>query len=73
MLGEAAFGGLLVDRREVLAGFLHDLYDLVERDAVAAVGVEGVDAGVHGAGCSVGVTFDAWDLNQSAYRVACEA
>lgn len=40
---EAALGGLLVERGDVVAGMFHHLHHAVEGHAVAAVGVAGVD------------------------------
>ena len=53
-----------------MAGLLHHLDYLVERDTVHAIGKHGIGVGIHGAGCGIGITFDAGNLYESAHGVA---
>lgn len=71
--GEAAGGGFLVEAGEVVAGFEHGSDDLVEGDAVAAIGEPGVHIRVHCAGGGEGIALDAGDLDEAANRVARQA
>lgn len=43
---QTSLRGLLVERRDVLAGLFHCFNDLVERHAVVAIGEGGEDVGV---------------------------
>ena len=70
---EAALGCLLVERRQVVAGLLHDLDDAVEAHRVATVGESRVEIGVERAGRRIGVAFDAGYLHETAHGVAREA
>ena len=73
MRGEAALTRLLVNRREIVAGLFHYLYDLIEAHGVASVGEGRLEAGVHGANGGVGVAFDAGDLHKATHGVASHA
>lgn len=73
VFGKASGTGFFVKGWEVMAGFFHDSYEFVERYAVDSVGQGGIDIGVEGAGCGIGVALDAWNLHQTAHRVASHA
>ena len=67
---QAALRGFLVKRWQILAGLFHRFNDLVERNAVVAVGEGGVDVGVEGTGSGVGITLDTRNLDKTANRIA---
>ena len=69
-LGQPTFAGLLVERRQVMAGLLHSLYHMVEAYAVVSVGERGIEIGSESTGGSKGIALYTRYLYQSADRVA---
>ena len=69
-LGQTTLAGLLVKRRDIVSGLPEDFHDLVERDAVLSVRECRIEVGIQGPGSGKGVPLDAWNLNQSANRIA---
>ena len=58
-LGETSGRCFAVETRQVVAGFVHHLHDLVETDHMRTVGERGVGVGVEGSGRGDRVAFDA--------------
>ena len=62
--------GLLIERWQILAGLFHRFHDLVERHTMVTVGKSGVDVGVEGTGCGVGIALDSMKFDHTTNGIA---
>lgn len=71
--GKTAFCSFFIYGRQIVSGLLHYFDDAVKRHTVLSVRYGCVQIGIQRSGGSIGVSFDAWYLNQPTYGIACQA